>query len=526
MTDDANSDPSDPSNPSNPSTSTLKGAGEALLEGLPFRVGSTIAGKYRIDRVLGAGGMGIILAGHHVALDQRVAIKVLKPSALDNAEFVARFSREARAAARLRSEHVARVLDVGQSETGLPYMVMEYLSGKDLSRVVRERGPLPIVDATEYVIQACEGLAEAHRAGIVHRDLKPANLFLTQATDGTPLVKVLDFGISKLSNRPEDTGPSESLTQTQSMIGSPHYMSPEQLKSAKDVDARTDIWSLGGVLFKLLTSEPAFDGASTPELCVAILVGEPRDLRALRPDLPEALVQVVMKCLLKDPALRYPSVSELAHALAAFAPPHAATSVDRIARVGALAHPGQSPSDPPPLLRASTAVHEAADLAGPTVQGSFNVEMTTMTASASSVPADTKPSESVIIERKNRRLGTIIAIAGALGLVAVVSGVAITSLRGGTSTSTRASASGSGSPSGSASGASVSPSASGASVSTSASTSASASASASGSGGGHAAPRGATPTRAAATKPPAPPVAAPAPGPSSTSTVPDFGGRK
>ena len=180
--------------PSSPSSPTAKGVGEALLDGLPFSVGSMIAGQYRVDRVLGAGGMGVVLAGRHVALDQRVAIKVLKPSAIDNPEFVARFDREARASARLRSEHVARVLDVGRSESGLPYMVMEYLSGKDLSAVVRERGPLPVMDAADYVMQACEGLAEAHRAGIVHRDLKPANLFLTKATDGSPLVKVLRPG--------------------------------------------------------------------------------------------------------------------------------------------------------------------------------------------------------------------------------------------------------------------------------------------------------------------------------------------
>jgi eukaryotic-like serine/threonine-protein kinase len=418
MTDDDQGD----SSASAPSVSTLKGASEALLEGLPFSVGSIIAGKYRVDRVLGAGGMGIILAGHHVALDQRVAIKVLKPSTLDNAELVARFSREARAAARLRSEHVARVLDVGQSETGLPYMVMEYLSGKDLSRIVRERGPLPVVDAAEYVLQACEGLAEAHRAGIVHRDLKPANLFLTKATDGTPLVKVLDFGISKLVNRPDDAGPSENLTQTQSMIGSPHYMSPEQLKSAKDVDARTDIWSLGGVLFKLLTNEPAFDGASTPELCVAILVGEPRDLRALRPDVPEDLVGVVLKCLHKDPRQRYATVSELAQALAAFAPPHAASSVDRIARVGALAHPGMLPSDAPPAFTPSPEVRS---------DQAIHVEMTTMTASASSMPVDAAPSEAVVVERKKGKgIAMILGIAAGIGLLAIVGGVAVTSLRG------------------------------------------------------------------------------------------------
>ncbi len=398
---------------------------QAQPQGLPFEIGSLIAGKYRVDRVLGAGGMGVIFAGHHTALDQRVAIKILKPNAIDNAEFVTRFGREARAAARLKSEHVARVLDVGETEKGLPYMVMEYLSGKDLSRIVREKGPLAVQDACEYVLQACEALAEAHAAGIIHRDLKPANLFLTKGTDGTDLVKVLDFGISKIVSPSGDDGPSEGLTQTQAMIGSPHYMSPEQLKSARDVDSRTDIWSLGGVLFKLLTNQPAFEGSSTPELCVAILVGPLRSMREIRPDIPADLEAIVAKCLSKDANERFATVSDLARALSRFAPAGTRSSVERIARVTSNPHLRFQGSDPPPQPRKPTASR-------PNVPGAENAtlavkhEMTTLTASAASMPADAKPSVSVNLPLESRKKTWIFAAAGVAVLGVAITGAALT----------------------------------------------------------------------------------------------------
>ncbi len=386
--------------------------------GLPFSVGDVIAGKYRVDKVLGAGGMGLVLAGYHVALDQRVAIKVLKPQALDNPEYVTRFGREARAAAKLRGEHVARVLDVGHLEGGLPYMVLEYLHGKDLSQIVKERGTLSVTETADYVLQACEAIAEAHRAGIVHRDLKPANLFVTKRHDGSTIVKVLDFGISKMA-RQEDSGPSENLTQTQTMIGSPHYMSPEQLKSARTVDARSDVWSLGGVLFKLLTGEPAFSGDSTAELCVAILMGEPRSMRELRPDVPEEMERVVLKCLAKDPEHRFQSVGELAAALAPFGPAESKQSVDRIGRVVSSADPLSFGSDPPPPPSSAE-------------QTGVDVIMTTLTASAASVPSNSgaglegsKLTQSVHLplEKKSRwgiiaGIGVVIVLLGAIGFTA------------------------------------------------------------------------------------------------------------
>ncbi len=303
----------------------------------PVPLGTVIAGKYRVDQVLASGGMGVILTGHHVLLDQPIAVKMLRPTALENPELVARFSREARAAAKLKSEHVARVIDVGALDDGAPYMVMEYLDGTDLSRLVKERGALPAEEAIDYVLQACVALAEAHGLGIIHRDLKPANLFVIRGPDDEPMVKVLDFGISKVLRQPDDAELTDNLTQTSMLMGSPHYMSPEQLKNAKQVDARSDVWSMGAVLFKLLTGVNSFEAATTPELCVQILMGEPRRLTLCRADLPQALEDVIARCLAKDPAARYASVSELAQALHPFAHATSHRSVLRIGRTLAAA---------------------------------------------------------------------------------------------------------------------------------------------------------------------------------------------
>src|SRR3954470_13666053 len=212
----------------------------------PVQEGEILAGKYRVERVLGVGGMGVVVAATHLQLDERVAIKFLVPDALSSDEAVARFAREARAAVKIKSEHVARVIDVGTLDNGAPYMVMEYLEGGDLSRVLQAQGPLPVEDAVEYVLQACEAIAHAHVLGIVHRDLKPANLFLTKRNDGSQSVKVLDFGISKvLSGNSGASSSDAAMTRTRAVMGSPLYMSPEQMTSTRDVDGRTDIWALG-----------------------------------------------------------------------------------------------------------------------------------------------------------------------------------------------------------------------------------------------------------------------------------------
>jgi len=289
--------------------------------------GDVLAGKYRVERVLGAGGMGVVVAAHHLQLDEKVALKFLLPAALDNPEAVSRFVREARAAVKIKSEHVARVSDVGQLANGSPYMVMEYLEGGDLAAWLRQRGPMPVEQAVDFVLQAAEAIAEAHALGIVHRDLKPANLFCVLRADGRLAIKVLDFGISKVT-RPGAHG--HDMTSTAAIVGSPNYMSPEQLQSSKGVDARTDIWSLGVILFELLTARVPFEAEAVTELVIKIAIEPAPPVTGLRGDVPPGLAQVIATCLEKDRERRFASVSELAIALRDYAPRHARVSVERI----------------------------------------------------------------------------------------------------------------------------------------------------------------------------------------------------
>jgi eukaryotic-like serine/threonine-protein kinase len=290
--------------------------------------GAVVAGKYRVDRVLGRGGMGVVVEAHHLALDERVALKILLPEFAMHPEAATRFLREARAAVRIKSEHVARVTDVGTTETGGPYMVMELLEGLDLGAVLDE-GLLPVPDAIDYVLQACEALAEAHAQGIIHRDLKPSNLFLTRRADGSALVKVLDFGISKMVDSPQ-----EKLTRTGMGMGSALYTSPEQMKAASAVDQRTDIYALGVTLYELIGGTQPFHADSMMELCTEILNGVPTPLRDLRREVPEALALVIEKAYERDREQRYASIAAMAAALAPFAPPRSQASIERIGRMG------------------------------------------------------------------------------------------------------------------------------------------------------------------------------------------------
>ena len=288
-----------------------------MTDSAPVREGDLLAGKYRVERVLGSGGMGIVVCAMHEQLEQRVAIKFVRDEALGNTDAVERFLREARAAVKLKSEHAAKVLDVGTLESGAPYMVMEYLEGGDLSQVLEERGPLRIETAAEYIVQACEAIAEAHAAGIIHRNIKPQNLFLSKSVGGAPKVKVLDFGVSKSLV----TSGAGGLTQTRSMLGSPLYMSPEQMRSSRDVDARADVWALGVVLYELLTQRWPFEAESMPELCLKVVSEKPTPITTYRPDVPQAMVEIVDRCLKKDPNQRYAHAAELATALESLAPP-------------------------------------------------------------------------------------------------------------------------------------------------------------------------------------------------------------
>lgn len=292
------------------------------------QIGDLIAGKYRIEHVLGQGGMGIVYAANHELLSIRVAIKLLLGDVATSHEAVTRFMNEARSAMKIQSENVARVMDVGYLENGKPYMVVEFLDGDDLAKLLEQRGVLSTQEAIDYTLQALEALAQAHSIGIVHRDLKPANLFLLKRQDKTMQVKVLDFGISKATN-PLAAG-SGGMTSTKALLGSPYYMSPEQLRSSKSVDARADIWSIGIILFELMTGQPPFLGDNFGELFAAILETDAPSLRAKRPDVPPQLEHVVMRCLQRKPDNRYSNVGELAQALAPFASARGQRTVHRI----------------------------------------------------------------------------------------------------------------------------------------------------------------------------------------------------
>ena len=298
----------------------------------PFQPGAVLAGKYRIERLLGEGGMGCVMLATHLQLDQQVALKFIHARhAESRPDAVARFFREARAAARIRSEHVARVMDVGVLEGGAPYLVMEYLEGQSLEGRIGKPPILLVPDIVDLAIQACEGLAEAHAAGVVHRDLKPANLFLVRKTDGSTCLKLLDFGISKLT--PRASMPDDNVTNTRTLMGSPLYMSPEQLRSLKNVDRRTDMWSMGIILYELLGGRTPFVAETLPEICSLIMTEPPPLLHEIAPTLPEGLRAVILRCLEKDPERRFSDAGGLAQALAPFGGADAPAAAARVVRV-------------------------------------------------------------------------------------------------------------------------------------------------------------------------------------------------
>ena len=299
--------------------------------------GATLSGRYVLGKPLGKGAMGIVYDGELIRLAQRVAIKVLRPEILTEPELVMRFDREARLIAKMNSEYVVRVLDVDTTDEGLPFLVMEKLDGRDLGSEIRARGPLPIPEAVEYMRQICAGVAEAHRAGIIHRDLKPSNIFLVRregASETDPRqVKILDFGVSKMVG---DT----NLTATESTLGTPRYMSPEQIRSAKSVDERTDVWSMAVIMFELLSSKTPFAGESATGVAAAIVADQPLSLRELRPEVPEALERIVMAGLQKNPLQRIQNAVALREALEPF-------SAGQPPIAGAVALAPAAPTPPP-----------------------------------------------------------------------------------------------------------------------------------------------------------------------------------
>jgi serine/threonine protein kinase len=278
-----------------------------------FLPGSRIANKYLVEAVIGEGGLGVVVRARHVQLEQPVAIKYLKPYALTLPGIVERFVREARLAARIKNEHAVKVQDVDVLENGIPYMVMEFLEGRDLGQIVGE-GPLPLQQAIEYVLQASEALAEAHALGIVHRDLKPDNLFLAQRPGGASMVKIFDFGISKAAAKRGSGRRERAITQVNDRFGTPGFMSPEQLQSS-EVDARADIWGLGVVLYELITGELPFEGVEMMQLFTAILTRPHIPIETRLPTAPKELTTIIDRCLQKDPAGRYRNVAEFAQDL-------------------------------------------------------------------------------------------------------------------------------------------------------------------------------------------------------------------
>jgi serine/threonine-protein kinase len=301
-------------------------------------------GTYVVESTIGHGGMGIVVAAKHERLGDRVAIKLLHPKAAKDAVQVERFVREARATARIKSEHVVRVYDAAAEEsTNRPYIVMEFLQGRDLGYVLSTFGAMPLQTAVDYIIQICSAVGAAHALGIVHRDLKPSNFFLTHRPDGTPLLKVLDFGISKALQ--DDGTPDPRLTETQAVFGSPTYMSPEQIRSSKNVDQRSDMWSLGVALFEMLTGKLPFVADNVAGLLASVIADAPFRVSAFVPNIPPMVEAIVLGCLEKDAAKRIGSAAELATRLAPFASPAGAELAKHVEQyVHGLSKSGSSPS--------------------------------------------------------------------------------------------------------------------------------------------------------------------------------------
>jgi serine/threonine-protein kinase len=361
--------------------------------------GSIFIDKYKIERQLGEGGMGKVFLATHVHLAERVAIKVLHREMTTRIDLVDRFLREARASVRLKTEHVVRILDADRSPDGLPYIVMEYLDGRDLLAMFRERGALPVGEVVDYMLQTCEAMAEAHGQALVHRDIKPANLFVTQRSDGSTLVKVLDFGISKTLDR------DLQLTSSQAMLGTPAYMSPEQLRASRDVDTRTDVWSLGVVMFELLAGAQPFDAPTFGELVIQVVTQPAPPLVA---DVPRGLASAVARCLERDPAARFQTVGDLASAIVPFASDRAAgaSAAQRVATI--LRNRVQSQ----PALPIAQLAHASGDGA------------TTEMTSNGAVHAIS--SMSTVAHRASRRgwiaAGIVVAAVAAIAVVALTTG--------------------------------------------------------------------------------------------------------
>lgn len=321
----------------------------SAVQGAALQSGAILDGKYRLETQVAEGGMGVVWLATHLDLERPVAIKFIRDELAHSPEAVTRMLLEARAVAQLRGEHVVRIIDIARLASGAPYIVMEYLEGNDLFSELAHRGAFQVSAAVDLILQACEGLAEAHAAGLVHRDLKPENLFLAVQPDSSVVLKLVDFGVTKEMDRATLRG--RCLTQATTFLGSPYYTSPEQIQHAADVDVRTDVWSLGAILYELIAGVCPFEAATPQEVCLMVIYEEPAPLATFRADLPDGIEAVIRRCLAKDRAQRYATVAELAEALAPFGSESALERASRVSRVVAVTtyNAGALDSVPPPL---------------------------------------------------------------------------------------------------------------------------------------------------------------------------------
>ncbi|NUP12246.1 MAG: protein kinase [Polyangiaceae bacterium] len=413
-----------------------------LVRSLPVQPGMVIAGKYRVERFLAAGGMGAVLRAHHEILDKPVAIKIIRPELATRTELAQRFLREARAAAKISSDYVARVTDVDLLDGKTPYMVMDFLDGEDLHDAMVAQGKMPVGLAVDIVLQALMGLDAAHAKGVVHRDLKPSNLFLERRDDGSRRVKLLDFGISKVIEGEGDDGlKAGATTSAGQMLGTPRYMSPEQVTSAKSVDHRTDLWAIGVILYEMLTGTYPFDGSSSGQILANILTTSVPPLRERREDASLELEAVLSRCLAKDRSDRFPGVRTMMAALAPFASKRMRALVAEYEEVAgdpiatmkspdAVRSPptpvsGGEPVDSAPTRLASVAMKKTEAAGPPTPAVRTHVSAEGPPASKSSVPAPAHSTETSmsVVESSPRGTPMRKAIAALVAVVALGVGV-------------------------------------------------------------------------------------------------------
>jgi eukaryotic-like serine/threonine-protein kinase len=310
-----------------------------------LEAGQVIDAKYRIVGLLGVGGMGAVYEGENSRIKRRVAIKVLHAATASSSQAVERFEREAQAAGRIGSDHILEVLDLGKLENGDHYMVMEFLDGETLGARIERAGGLAPREVAPLIRQALLGLQAAHAAGIVHRDLKPENIFICKAKAGhADFVKLIDFGVSKFKNPP---GSEMSKTRTGAVVGTPHYMSPEQAQGGRDIDHRSDLYSMGVILYQAVTGQVPFDGNTFNELLFKIVLSEPPSLRELRPDVDAAFEAITQKAMARDPAQRFASADEFVQAIDSWvATSSAVVEPEQVPAIPAGAGWAQTPSAP------------------------------------------------------------------------------------------------------------------------------------------------------------------------------------